>query len=61
MMSQGQLIFAICFAISFIFVIFLSYKKDKKTHNKSYKGSIWVLVGFIIFIISLIIIKLLLK
>ncbi|MBX2827987.1 MAG: hypothetical protein KTR22_07480 [Flavobacteriaceae bacterium] len=50
MLSTGQLIFAICFVIVFITIMVISYRKDKKLHKKQYKGSVWVLVGFIIFV-----------
>jgi len=57
MFSTGQLIFAFLFVIAFIGIMILSYRKDKKLHNKQYKGSIWVLVGFIIFVIFLFFLK----
>jgi len=34
-----------------------SYRGDKKLHKKQYKGSIWVLVGFILFILLLMAMK----
>lgn len=61
MFSNGQLVFAGLFAIAFIIIMIISYKKDNKTHKKQYKGTIWVLIGFIIFLSSLIIIKFLTK
>jgi preprotein translocase subunit YajC len=61
MFSTGQLIFAILFAIAFIIIMFFSYRKDKKLHKKHYKGSIWVLVGFIVFVLLLLGIKIYLK
>lgn len=61
MFSTGQLIFASLFAVAFITIIILSYKKDKKLHSKNYKGTKWVLFTFIIFIIILFIIKQILK
>ena len=57
MFTTGQLIFAALFFIAFIFLIIYSYKGDKKLHKKQYKGSIWVLVGFIFFISCLLLIK----
>lgn len=57
MFSTGQLIFAGIFLISFIIVMIFSYRKDKILHNKYYKGSIYVLIGFIIFILILFFIK----
>lgn len=61
MFSTGQLIFAVIFAIAFIFVMIYSYQKDKKLHKKNYKGSIWVLVGFIVFFALLVLAKFYLK
>jgi uncharacterized membrane protein len=61
MFTTGQLIFAICFAIVFITIVVISYKKDKKLHKKQYKGTIWVLVGFLIFVGLLLVAKYLLK
>lgn len=61
MFSRGQILFAGLFAITFIIVTIISYKKDSKTHKKQYKGTIWVLIGFIIFLISLTFIKYLTK
>lgn len=57
MISTGQLIFAILFVIAFTVVIIFSYRKDKPLHKKYYKGSIWVLVGFLIFVAFLTLIK----
>ncbi len=57
MFSQGQLIFAIIFAISFIVIIALSYKKDVKLHRKYYKGSFFILIGFIVFVMLLFALK----
>lgn len=57
MFTTGQLVFAALFFIVFVFVIAFSYKGDKKLHKKYYKGSIWVLVGFIAFVLLLIMVK----
>ncbi|MCX2680296.1 hypothetical protein OOZ15_10125 [Galbibacter sp. EGI 63066] len=57
MFSTGQWIFAGIFALAFIIIMIISYKRDKKLHQKQYKGSIWILVGFIIFIFCLVLIK----
>lgn len=57
MFSTGQTIFAILFVVVFIGVIVLSYKKDKKIHLSQFKGSLWVLLGFLIFMGILITIK----
>ncbi|NJB72502.1 cytochrome bd-type quinol oxidase subunit 1 [Saonia flava] len=61
MFSNGQLIFAAIFVLIFTIIIFFSYKKDKKTHSKSYKGIKWVGLTFAIFIVILFIIKQILK
>nr|WP_103070792.1 hypothetical protein [Aquimarina sediminis] len=57
MFSQGQLIFAGFFVVAFIFLMIFSYRKDIKLHRKYYKGSIFILVGFIIFILLLFALK----
>ena len=57
MFSPAQWYFAIGFAILFIGIITLSYKKDRLLHKKYYKGSHWVLIGFIVFIILLFLLK----
>lgn len=61
MFSTGQFIFAICFAIAFITIIYFSYKKDKALHKKYYKGSLWILLGFFVFVGLLIAAKVFLK
>ncbi len=61
MFSNGQLVFAGLFALCFIIVMIFSYKRDKKIHIKQYRDTKWVLIGFIIFLICLILIKLLTK
>jgi mannose/fructose/N-acetylgalactosamine-specific phosphotransferase system component IIC len=61
MFSTGQLIFAALFVLFFSVVIVFSYRKDKKLHNKNYKGVKWVGIVFILFIIFLFTIKYLLK
>ena len=57
MFSKGQLIFGILFFIVFAIFVGLSYRKDLNLHKKYYKGSIWILVGFIAFIIFLFFLK----
>tara|TARA_B100001094_G_C17802958_1_gene610006 strand:+ start:30 stop:218 length:189 start_codon:yes stop_codon:yes gene_type:complete len=57
MFSNGQLLFGLIFFIIFIIIVSISYKKDLKKLNGSYKGIKWVLVGFIIFIAVLVILK----
>ncbi len=57
MFSTGQLIFAGLFVIAFIIIMIFSYRKDVRLHKKYYKGSIFVLLGFIVFILILFFIK----
>ncbi|SDR70393.1 hypothetical protein [Christiangramia echinicola] len=57
MFSTGQLIFAGLFLIAFIIVMIFSYRKDIRLHKKYYKGSIYVLIGFIVFILILFFLK----
>jgi hypothetical protein len=57
MFTNGQLVFGILFAIAFIIIIFFSYRHDKKLHRKYYKGSVWILLAFISFILFIVSIK----
>ena len=57
MFSNGQLIFAGGFVVAFVILMIFSYRKDLKLHRKYYKGSIFILVGFIIFILLLFVLK----
>ncbi len=57
MFSQGQLIFAIFFFISFIYIIVYSYRKDIEYLKDTYKGVLWVLIGFIVFFSLLVFLK----
>lgn len=57
MFTTGQWIFVIFFLIIFVGVIIISYQKDKKLHKTYYKGSLWILIGFIAFIIFLFFLK----
>ncbi|MDX1603554.1 MAG: hypothetical protein R3209_10815 [Salinimicrobium sediminis] len=61
MFSTGQLIFAGLFFVVFVAVIFFSYRKDLKLHRKYYKGTFYILLGFIAFILLLFLMKLYLK
>lgn len=61
MFTTGQLVFAIIVFVAFIVLMVYSYSGDKKLHKKQYKGSIWVLIGFIIFIGLLLALKSYLK
>ncbi|WP_027124522.1 hypothetical protein [Gelidibacter mesophilus] len=53
MFTNGQLIFGILFAVVFAVIIIYSYRKDLKLHRKYYKGSIWILLAFIAFILMI--------
>ncbi|MCG2420023.1 hypothetical protein K8089_13420 [Aequorivita sp. F47161] len=57
MFSTGQLVFAAFFFIVFVIVMIFSYRGDKKLHKKYYRGSFWVLVGFLVFVTVLILVK----
>ena len=57
MFSQGQLIFGILFAITFIGVLIYAYRKDFNLHQKYYRGSLWVLLAFVGFISGIAAIK----
>ena len=57
MFSTGQWIFVIFFVIAFIVVMLLAYRRDLKVHQKHYKGTVWVLLGFILFMALLVLIK----
>ena len=57
MFTKGQLIFAIFFVIIFTITIIISYRIDNVYLKKTYKGVVWVLVGFIVFFSLLVILK----
>lgn len=57
MFTKGQLIFAILFLIVFIAAMVYTYRKDLDLHRKYYKGSVWVLIAFISFLIFIAVIK----
>ena len=57
MFTQGQIIFAIFFVIAFNIIITISYKKDLNFLKNTYQGVKWVLVGFIIFFLILVLLK----
>lgn len=61
MFSLGQMQFAVFFAITFIIVMIFAYRKDLKLHQQYYKGSIWILIAFLLFIACLFVVKTLLK
>ncbi len=57
MFSTGQWIFAGCFVVAFVILMIISYRKDLKLHRKYYKGSIFILIGFIVFVGLLFVLK----
>ncbi|TJY37306.1 hypothetical protein E5167_04990 [Pontimicrobium aquaticum] len=57
MFSKGQIIFGILFAITFIIVLVYAYRKDIKLHKRYFKGSSWVLLAFIAFLLMIVAIK----
>ena len=61
MFTTGQFVFAVLFFIAFVIIMVYSYRGDKKLHKKQYKGSLWILVGFIAFIVFLLLVKTYLK
>ncbi|UCA56346.1 hypothetical protein LDL78_00950 [Aequorivita sp. F7] len=61
MFTTSQLVFAVLFLVVFVIIMVYSYRGDKKLHKKQYKGSLWILVGFIAFIVFLLLVKTYLK
>ncbi len=57
MFSKGQLIFGVLFAIAFIIVLTYQYRKDLKLHKIHYKGTLWVLLAFLGFLVMIVAIK----
>lgn len=57
MFSKGQIIFGILFAIAFIITLIYAYRKDLKLHKRYFKGSTWILVAFIAFLLFIVAIK----
>ncbi|WP_370391480.1 hypothetical protein [uncultured Winogradskyella sp.] len=57
MFTTGQLIFALLFFISFVVVLAIQYRKDRKLHRRYYKGTVWILIAFIGFIAMLATVK----
>lgn len=53
MFSKEQWIFAGFFVVAFTIFLIISYRKDLKIHQKYYKGSFYVLLGFFLFVIFL--------
>lgn len=61
MFTQGQLIFAGVFLVTFIGCAIYVYRKDARLHQKFYKGSYRVLIAFLLFIALLFVIKFTMK
>ncbi|MFD0977879.1 hypothetical protein [Salinimicrobium gaetbulicola] len=59
--TTGQIVFAVLFFLTFVVIIFFSYRKDLKLHRKYYKGTLYILIGFLMFIGLLFVIKSFLK
>ncbi len=57
MFTTGQWVFAAFFFVTFVVVIIFSYRKDLKLHRKYYKGSLYILAGFLLFILLLFALK----
>ena len=57
MFSKGQIVFGILFAVTFIIVLFFAYRKDLEIRKRYYKGSFWVLLAFIAFLLMIVGIK----
>ncbi|MEC8248504.1 MAG: hypothetical protein VX070_03695 [Bacteroidota bacterium] len=61
MFSSGQQIFGIIFAIVFVFVLLMTYRKDANLHKKYYEGVFWILIIFVAFISGIVAIKFFLR
>ncbi|RZV63246.1 MAG: hypothetical protein EX254_06630 [Flavobacteriaceae bacterium] len=61
MFSTGQLIFGALFFLVFVVIIYFMYRKDLKLHKLYYKGTIWVLIAFIAFLLLLLFVKFFVK
>ncbi len=57
MFSRGQALFAVFFFITFLAIIIFSYRKDIKNHKVHYKGSLKILLIFIMSLLGLFLIK----
>lgn len=57
MFTTGQWIFAATFFVAFVAIIVSSYRKDLKLHRKHYKGTLYILIGFILFVLLLFAVK----
>ncbi|NMH26194.1 hypothetical protein [Flavobacterium solisilvae] len=61
MFTTGQWIFAALFFVAFVVAIYFAYGKDKALHQKFYKGSYKILIGFLLFVVMLFLIKFVMK
>jgi hypothetical protein len=61
MFTTGQWTFAALFFVAFVITAYFAYGKDKALHQKVYKGSYKILIGFLIFIALLFVIKIVTK
>lgn len=61
MFTTGQWIFAAIFFVAFVISVYFAYGKDKAVHQKAFKGSYKILIGFLLFIVLLFVLKVLLK
>jgi cbb3-type cytochrome oxidase subunit 3 len=61
MFSQGQLLFAVLFFITFVSAMVYAYRKDSKLHTLFYKGNYKILIAFLVFIGILFFIKIVFK
>ena len=57
MFTKGQWLFGILFALTFILVLIFAYRKDLNLHKRYYKGTIWILLAFIAFILMIVTVK----
>ncbi|MCF6131868.1 hypothetical protein [Flavobacterium wongokense] len=61
MFTTGQWTFAALFFVAFVILTYFAYGKDKALHQKVYKGSYKILIGFLLFVALLFVIKILTK
>jgi len=57
MFSSGQLLFAVFFVVAFVLLMIFSYRRDFKSHKIHYKGSLKILMVFVLTVLALFIIK----
>jgi len=57
MFTVGQIVFALFFFVTFVLIIFLSYRQDRKTIKLFYRDSYKILLAFILFFFLLFCIK----